>query len=47
LNYGGKYRKNLLCVYDIELHNTNLGLNDVTTILAGKLEVARSISGEV
>lgn len=47
LNYEGKIRKKLECFYDIELHNTHLGADDRTTILAGNLILTRSIAGKV
>ena len=47
LGYNGKKRSYLDCVYDIELHNTHLGQNDITTILSGNLKVRRSIAGAV
>ncbi len=47
LNYNDKERKLLKCYYDIELHNTHLGADERTTILAGDLTVSRSIAGKV
>ena len=47
LNYHGKLRKSLKCYYDIELHNTHLGADERTTILAGDLTISRSIAGKV
>ena len=47
LNYDGKERKKLKCYYDVELYNTFLGVNERTTLLAGTIEITRSISGKV
>ena len=47
LNYDGKERNKLLCVYDVEFHNTFLGIDERTTLLAGTIEITRSISGKV
>jgi len=47
LNYDGKRRNNLKCVYDVELHDVRQGVDEVTTLVSGNLQVARSISGTI
>lgn len=47
LNYGGKRRNLLKCFYDIEMHEVRQGVDERTTLLAGTLQVARSLSGAV
>jgi len=47
LNYDSKERKKLTAYYDIELHNTHLGADEITTILSGDFTISRSISGRV
>jgi hypothetical protein len=47
LNYDGKIRDTLWCYYDIELRDTSLGNEVITTVLSGKLLVTRSIRGEL
>ena len=44
LNYDGKRRNNLKCVYDVELHEIRQGVNEITTLVSGNLQVTRSIS---
>jgi len=47
LNYDGKSRNKLTCVYDIEIENTHLGAYETTTIMAGPLYIHVSIGGKV
>lgn len=47
LNYEGKVRGSLLCKYDVEMHDTYLGEDDITTVLQGDLDIKRSIAGRV
>ena len=41
------FSNKLKCFYDVELHNTFLGVDERTTILSGTLNIVRSISGRV
>jgi hypothetical protein len=45
LQYDGMERKNIMLYYDIELFD--ISNSEVTTILAGQVEVVRSISGKI
>ena len=47
LNYNGKDRRKLVCVFDMELERTTLYNESTTTILTGSITITRSISGRV
>jgi len=45
LNYNGKERKKLRCHFDVELTDSTTG--DISTVLAGAIDIKRSIGGVV